>query len=84
MPRSATTQTRPMRKRGAQPVDHRDKRGDVGGVARPHLRTDRPPLLIDDDADDHLVQLRPVVLGMAALTERFAALTVEIQASSCP
>src|ERR1019366_9201213 len=46
----------------AQAVDHRDERGDVGYVARPHLRTYRSAVLVHDDADDHLVLMRPVIL----------------------
>ena len=62
-----------------QPVDHRDERGDVGGVARPHLRTYRSAVLVHDDADDHLLLMRPVILRMAALAERLPALPFEIQ-----
>src|ERR1700729_1256789 len=62
----------------AQPLDDGDQRGDVGGIAGPHLRADRPSLLIDDDADDHLVQMRPIILGVTAFTERGATLTLEI------
>ena len=63
----------------AQAVDHRNEGRHIGGVAGPHLRADRPAVLVDDDADDHLVQGRPVVLGMAALAERGAARALEIQ-----
>ena len=63
----------------AQTIDHRDQGGDIGGIAGPHLRADRPSVLVDDDADDHLVQLRAVILGVAALAERGAALALEIQ-----
>ena len=45
MPRSATTQTRPMREALAQAVDHRHQHADIGGIARPHLRADRPALV---------------------------------------
>ncbi len=63
-----------------QAVDHRKERGDVGGgVARPHLRAHRPAVLIHDDADHHLVEVRPVVLGMTALAERVAAAALEVQ-----
>ena len=63
----------------AQPVDHRNERDHVGGVARPHLRAHRPAVLIHDDADHHLVEVRPVVLGMTALAECVAAAALEVQ-----
>ena len=43
----------------AQTVDDRDQRGDVGGVAGPHLAADRPPVLIHDNAYHHLRQVGP-------------------------
>lgn len=52
----------------AQPVDNRDQHADIGGVARPHFRTDRPALAIDDDADDHLVEVGTVILRMTTGT----------------
>ncbi len=51
----------------------------TSAVLGPHLRADRSPFLVDDDADDDLVQVRPVILGVAALAERGAALALEIQ-----
>ena len=54
-------------------------RDHVGGVARPHLRAHRPAVLIHDDADHHLVEVRPVVLGMTALAECVAAAALEVQ-----
>src|ERR1700722_3700678 len=49
-----------------------------GSPPPPTLRAARPSLLIDDDADDHLVQMRPIILGVTAFTERGATLTLEI------
>ena len=66
-------------KAAAQTVDHRDQGGDIRSIAGPHLRADGSPFLVDDDADDHLVQVRPVILGVAALAERGTALALEIQ-----
>jgi hypothetical protein len=59
MPRSATTQTRPM---ATQAIDDRNEHGHVGGVAGPHLRADRPALGVDHHAHDHLHQVGAVVL----------------------
>ena len=84
MPRSATTQTRPMAKRVAQPVDDRQQHADVGRVARPHLGAHRPALGIDHDPQDHLHQLGPVVLGVAPPAERRAAGAAKDSESSCP
>jgi hypothetical protein len=38
----------------AQPVDHRHQSGDIGGVARPHLRAYRTPVAVDQHCEDHL------------------------------
>jgi hypothetical protein len=46
-------------------------------VAGPHLGTDAPSVAIDDEAEDHLVEVRAVVLGIAALAEALATLAVE-------
>ena len=63
----------------AQAVDDGNEGCHIGGIARPHLRADRPAVLVDDDADDHLVQVRPIVLGVATLADFSAALALEIQ-----
>jgi len=63
-----------------QAVDHRQQRRHVGGVPRPHLGADRPPVAVDDEAEDHLLQIGAIVLGIAMLAERLAAFAVERQA----
>ena len=63
-----------------QPRDHRYQGCHVGGIARPHLATDRPPGLIDDDAKNHLMQIWAGVFGMTVAAERRSAVTLEIQA----
>src|SRR3954452_3421731 len=63
----------------AQAVDHRQQHADIGGVAGPHLRADRSALGVHDEAEDHLHQVRPVVLGVAALAERLPALAGEAE-----
>src|SRR5271166_5552882 len=49
------------RKALPQAVDDREKRRHVGGVARPHLGADRRAFAVDDEAEDHLLQVGPVV-----------------------
>src|SRR4051794_24746868 len=61
----------------SQAVDHRQQHADIGGVAGPHLRADRSPLGVHHQAEDHLHQIRAVVLGIAALAERLPALAGE-------
>src|SRR5271169_2720931 len=45
----------------AQPVDHRQQGGHLGGVAGPQLGAQRPAVLIHDQPDDHLIEIGPVV-----------------------
>ena len=63
----------------AQPVDHREQRLHVGGVARPSLRADRPALLVEHHAHHDLLQIRAMVLGFAVLAQRLAAGSVEVE-----
>jgi hypothetical protein len=46
----------------AQTVDHRQ-----------HLGANRPALAVDDDGQDHLLQVRPIVLRVAVSPQAFAA-----------
>jgi hypothetical protein len=64
----------------AQPVDHRDQRRPVGGVAGPHLRAHRPPVAVDQDREDHLPQVGTVILAVAVLAQRLAAGALEVEA----
>ena len=64
----------------AQPVDHRDQRRHVGGVAGPHLRAHRPAIAIDQDSEDHLPQVGTVILAVAVLAQRLAACALEVEA----
>ena len=66
----------------AQPGYHRYQRSDVGGIAGPQLAADWPAVVINDDAEDHLMQVRPGILGMTVVAERLAAVALEIQAGS--
>ena len=64
----------------AQPRDHRDQRGHVSCIARPHLAADGSTVLVDDDAEDHLMQIGASVFGMTIAAERLAAFALEIEA----
>ena len=57
----------------AQTVDNRQQHRHIGGVAGQHLGADRPPLAVDDDGQDHLLQVRPMVLRVAMSPEALAA-----------
>jgi hypothetical protein len=63
-----------------QPVDHRQEGGDIGGITGPQLAAQRPAVLIHDQPDDHLVEIRAVVLRVAAPAKLGAALSLEGQA----
>src|SRR6202521_6015220 len=67
-------------KTSAQPVDDRQQGGDIGGVAGPQLAAQRPAVLIHDQPDDHLMEIRAVVFRMAATTKLLAAPSLEGQA----
>src|SRR5262249_16030121 len=51
-----------------------------GGVARPHLRAHRPPVAIEQHREDHLPQVRPMVLAVAVPAQRLPASVLEVQA----
>src|SRR5205823_1002494 len=67
-------------KTSAQPVDDRQQGGDIGGVAGPQLAAQRPAVLIHDQPDDHLMEIRAVIFRMAATTKLLAAPSLEGQA----
>lgn len=46
--------------------------------ARPHLTADRTPVVVEDGADHHLVQVRTVVLAKAPATDIPPAATIKI------
>src|SRR5215468_6160117 len=50
-------------------LDYREERFDIGRVARPHLAADRSTLNVQGHADDHLVEIGPVILIVAAFTD---------------
>ena len=55
-------------------------RPEQRGVAGPQLAAQRPAVLIHDQPDDHLMEIRAVVFRMAATTKRLAAPSLEGQA----
>src|SRR5208282_162035 len=63
----------------AQPVDYRDEAARVGGVSGPHFGANRPAVAIKQHGEDHLIEIRPMVLGEAALAKGLAALSLEIE-----
>src|SRR5258706_438342 len=67
-------------KTSAQPVDDRQQGSDIAGVAGPQLAAQRPAVLIHDQPDDHLMEIRAVVFRMAATTKLLAAPSLEGQA----
>ena len=62
-----------------QPLGHPVEGGHVGGVARPHLAADRNAVAVDDHPQHHLLAIAAVVLALAVLAQRLAALTGEEQ-----
>src|SRR6516164_11274385 len=61
----------------AQAIDHRDQRAHVGGVARPELAADRPSLAVEHHPDDHLLEIRSVILAVAVSADGLSSLSLE-------
>ena len=61
----------------AQALDHRQQRGDVGGVAGPEEGGDGPIILIQHDAQHDLMQLWSEILRVAPSAQRGAAYTAK-------
>ena len=62
----------------AEPIDHRDERRHVGRVAGPQFTADRSPLTVEHGPDDHLLEVGPMVLAVAALADRLSAFSLEV------
>src|SRR5450830_1224250 len=62
-----------------QPVHHRNEATRVRRVAGPHLRAHRSAVAVQEHGEDHLAQVRPVILGIAAPAERLPAGALEIE-----
>src|SRR5208283_1721115 len=69
MPRSATMQTRLMRKRRRRRC-----------FPATSLSACRPAVAVDEHSQDHLIEIGPMVLGEAAPSESLAARALEIEA----
>jgi hypothetical protein len=61
-----------------EPLDDGQKRGHIGGIAGPHLATDRLAFIVDDGADHHLGKIGPVVLAKASFADALSAATFEV------
>ena len=57
----------------AQSVDDRQQHRGIGGVAGQHLGANRPAVAVDDDRQDHLLQVGAMVLRVAVSPEARAA-----------
>src|SRR3989442_576237 len=57
-------------------IDDGYQRRDIGRVPRPQLRTNRPALVVQDHADDHLFEVGPVIAGMAMPAQGVATRTM--------
>ena len=81
MPRSATTHTRAISKRRSAGLAERspDQRRHVGGIARPHLRAHRMSVAVRLHGENHLPQVRAMVLAVAVLAQRLPASTLEVE-----
>ena len=62
-----------------QPLGHPIEGGHVGGVARPHLAAHRNAVAVDDHPQHHLLAIAAVVLALAILAQRLAAIAGEEQ-----
>ena len=56
----------------------RHQRFYIGGVAGPHLAADRPAFIVNDHPDDHLLEIRPVILAEAPFAETLSAFPLEV------
>jgi len=61
--------------------DNRQKGGDVGSVAWPHLTANRATLHIHGHAYDHLLEIRAVILSVTALADRLSAAAFKVERS---
>ena len=73
-------QTHPTHREATlQACSHLVERGDVGGVARPHLAAHRDTVRVNHHPQHHLLALATVVLALAVLAERVATVAGEEQ-----
>jgi hypothetical protein len=63
------------------PFAYRHEGFDIGGVAGPHLAADRPALIVNDDTNDHLLEIWPMIFTESPFAEALAALTLKVDRS---
>ena len=64
----------------AQPIDHRNEAADIGRVPWPHFCANWSTVAIEQHGENHLIEVRPMVFGEAALSQRLATRSLEIEA----
>src|SRR5262245_45570460 len=62
-------------------LNYREESFDIGRVARPHLATDWSTLDVQDNADDHLVEIEPMIFSVAAFTDLHSASAIKVERS---
>src|SRR3977135_415904 len=61
--------------------DYRQKGGDIGVFARPHLTANGATLHIHCHAKDHLLEIRAMILIMTALADRLSTAALKVKRS---
>ena len=79
MPRSATTQIRPIAKRRRSRSITGIRVVTSASVARPHLGAHWPSVAVDQDREDHLAEVRAMVLAVAVAADGLAAHALEVE-----
>ena len=64
----------------AQAIDNPHQHRHIRCVPRPHLRADGPAVLVDHHAEDHLLEIGPMVLRTPPGAQGLAAGTLEVMA----
>ena len=59
-------------------IHYGDQRLHVGRVAGPQLAANRSALSVQDRPHDHLMKIRPMILGVAVLAQSFPAFSLEV------
>ena len=62
----------------SEPIHHGDQRLHVGGIAGPQLAANRSALSVQYRPHDHLMEIRPMILGVAELAQTFPAFSLEV------
>ena len=59
-------------------IDYRDQRCDISRIARPHLAAHGLTFIVDNGADDHLIQIGPVVFAKPLFSDVFTTLALKV------